>query len=73
MRKYFNRFWFIFTVILSAAFVVLFSSVLAESIGTVKTVIYNLIGLLVIWLVYIIRAYIFTKYLSNNNERKPLK
>ena len=71
MRKYFNTFWVIFTVILSVTFVVLFSFVLAEGLGIAKIVIYNLIGLIVIWIVYFIRAYIFTKYFSENDATKP--
>lgn len=70
MKTYCNTFWFIFTVVLSVTFVVLFSLELSESLGVLKTIIYNLTGLLVIWGVYVVRAHIFKKHSYENEATK---
>ena len=68
MSKYVSKFWITFTVILSIVFIALFVPITVESIGIVKTVVYTLIALLVIWGVYFIRAYIFSNYDSERRK-----
>jgi hypothetical protein len=69
MSKYLNKTWIIITIILSAVFAVLFYPVAAERVGTLKALVFTMIGLLVIWLVYLIRAHIFSKILSKRNKK----
>jgi len=68
MSKYVSKFWITFTLILSIVFIALFVPLTVESIGIVKTVVYTLIALLVIWGVYFIRAYIFSNYDSTHKK-----
>ena len=68
MIKYFNKFWFTFTAILCTVFVVLFFPMTIEKVGIGKAIIYTIIGLVVIWIVYFVRAYIFTQIFSDNTN-----
>ena len=61
MSKYFNKYWLTITIVLSVAFALLFFPVAADRAGYMKAAVYTLVGLIVIWIVYFIRAWIFQK------------
>ena len=61
MKKQFSSFWFILTIFLSAIFVVLFYPGTSERLGTGEAVMYTIVGVLVIWIVFFLRARIFSK------------
>jgi quinol-cytochrome oxidoreductase complex cytochrome b subunit len=68
MNKHSNKTWIIITVIFCVVFVILFYPIAAERVGHPKAIVYTLIGLLVIWLIYFIRAYVFSKIFSKKNN-----
>jgi hypothetical protein len=70
MRKLFHPFWTWFTIILTLIFVVLLPASIISRLGLFKTAIFTLIGVAVIWIVYFIRAFIFSKFLSEENKTK---
>lgn len=62
MRKLYNPFWVGVTVILSLIFAVMLPVSIIETQGTALTILYTVIGLIVIWAVYFVRAYIFSGF-----------
>ena len=60
MSRYYNRFWVIFTVVLCAVFAVLFFPVINNEYGLTKAALLTLAGIAVIWIVYFVRANVFT-------------
>ena len=70
MSRYVNRFWIWITIFLSVVFAALFVPVAARNIGLGKAILYTLIGLIVIWMVYLIRAHIFGRLFSKKGKEK---
>jgi len=70
MSKYVNKTWISITIILCVVFVVLFFPVAAERVGTLKSILFTLIGIAVIWIVYYLRASIFSKICSKNDKTR---
>jgi predicted small integral membrane protein len=68
MKKYINTFWFTLTILLCILFILLFVPLVKERIGLWTTVLYTCIALAVILSVYFIRAYIFKKMSSDDQE-----
>ncbi len=68
MKHYFNKLWVIITVILNVVFVILFFPLSLKRVGTIKAIVFTLIGLLIIWIVYFVRAYIFSKYFGEKDK-----
>ena len=62
MKKLFHPFWFVFTLVLSLVFLILFPFAIINHQGLTKTLIFTFLGLAVIWIVYIVRARIFSKF-----------
>lgn len=56
-----SRFWLIATVIISAVFAVLAYPVFRQAQGPLPAALYTLLGLAVIWLVFIVRSWIFSR------------
>lgn len=69
MKKYIHRTWIMITAILSVVFTALFLPLASGEVGLLKAVTYNAIGLLVIWIVYFVRAYLFTILFSDKGDR----
>ena len=61
VAKLYNRFWVCVTVVLSIAFAVLFFPVVQREFGLPGSALLTLLGILVIWGVYFVRARIFGK------------
>ena len=61
MNKLSTYFWPALTVLLSIVFATLFYPVAEQGYGEVKATLFTLLGLIVIWLVYAIRVFIFSR------------
>ena len=61
MKKHKEKLWFTITVILSIIFALLFYNVAIENVRDSDATIYTILGVLVIWIVYFVRGYIFSK------------
>lgn len=59
-QQLYSPMWISITAILSIVFAVLFFPIAKEHWGAFWSVVSTLAGVAVIWLVYVIRAYIFT-------------
>jgi len=68
MSKYFNKYWIAASILLSLDFAVLFYPVAAERVGHLKAIGFTMAGLAVIWIVYVIRAMIFSRIPSKRNK-----
>lgn len=68
MKDLLNPFWIIITVIISVVFGVLFYPAVVGEHGELKTILYTALGILVIWIVYFIRAYIFSNIFNNRKS-----
>jgi len=69
MRKLFHPFWVGFTIVLSLIFIIVFPTAIVSRYGPLKTTIFTLIGISVIWIVYLVRAYIFSNFSSEENSK----
>ena len=61
MKKYNRKFWFTVTAVLSIIFALLFYNYSKDIVGDSDVTIYTILGVLVIWIVYFILAYVFSK------------
>jgi len=68
-KKYYNGIWVTATVILSVVFAVLFFPYILPTCGFTGSLFLTLLGLLVIWTVYFLRAYIFTSIWPDENRK----
>lgn len=68
MKKLFNKFWIVITIILSLIFIGLFLPLTTRSLGFTKAFSYTMTGLAVIWIVYFVRAYIFSDMGHDKSE-----
>jgi hypothetical protein len=66
MKKLYDPFWIGVTIGLSVIFVILLPISIIEKHGTVKTIVFTLIGVVFIWVTYFVRAYFF----SNDSKNK---
>ena len=73
MRTQHPPFWIGLTIIFTIIFILFFSNAIIEQYGILKTVAFTLIGVFVIWIVYFIRAYIFSNIKLNENDDANLK
>ena len=62
IKRYINKFWITVTVLLCIVFVVLFTPIDIERIGTLRGILATVAGTVVIILGYVIRAIIFTSW-----------
>jgi uncharacterized membrane protein len=60
MKKWYDPFWVSVTVVLSIIFVILLPISIMEKHGTVKTIVFTLVGVVFIWVTYFVRAYFFS-------------
>jgi len=61
MARLYSGFWVGVTTVLSIIFTVMFFPLVQEKYGCPKSIVLTMIGLLVIWASYFVRAYIFTQ------------
>jgi hypothetical protein len=61
MKKHSTGFWLILTILLSAIFVVLFYPGTKERLGSGEAIMYTIAGVMLIWIVFFLRARIFSK------------
>ena len=61
MTRLYSRFWINVTLLLSVVFAVVFFPVFRERFGFAWSTLLTALGVMVIWAVYFIRAYIFTR------------
>jgi len=69
MSRLYNKFWINATIVLSLIFAVLGFPVFHQKHGFVSAFTFTLIGVSVIWIVYLIRAYIFSSF-DNTKEKE---
>ena len=69
MKKLYDPFWVSVTVVLSVIFVIVLPLSIIEKHGTVKTIVFTLVGAVFIWITYFVRAYFF----SDDSEKKKRK
>jgi hypothetical protein len=60
--------WIGFTLVLTIIFILLFSTAIVDEYGIIKTTFFTLLGVIVIWIVYFIRANIFSKMGDSNDK-----
>ena len=60
MQKFSNKFWLYLTIALSLIFMILFFPTASDEVGLLKGAIYTIVGILVIWIVFFIRSYLFS-------------
>ena len=68
MRKLFHPFWTGFTIVLILIFVILFPASIISRHGLYKTVVFTVLGVSIIWIVYFVRACIFSNFSSEENK-----
>jgi len=56
-----GKFWLLLTVVISAVFAILAFPVFQQANGPLPAALYTLLGLGVIWIVFSIRSWIFSK------------
>jgi uncharacterized membrane protein len=66
MKKLYDPFWVSVTVVLSVIFVIILPLSIIEKHGTLKTIVFTLVGVVFIWVTYLVRAYFF----SDDSEKK---
>ena len=62
MRKLFSPFWVSITILFTVIFIVLLPLTILQRYGLPKTILFTSIGVICIWVVYIIRAFIFSGF-----------
>ncbi|MFC1502388.1 hypothetical protein ACFL6A_03145 [bacterium] len=62
IRKLFSPFWVGITLLFTVIFVVLLPLSILHRYGLPKTILFTSIGVICIWVVYIIRAFIFSGF-----------
>lgn len=60
INRYFNRFWIWIPIILSAVFAILFFPLVRQQFSLIISILLTTAGMLVIWIIYLLRAVIFT-------------
>lgn len=66
MKKLYDPFWVSVTIVLSVIFIIMLPLSIIEKHGTVKTIVLTLVGVVFIWVTYLVRAYFF----SDDSEKK---
>ena len=66
MKKLYDPFWIGVTIVFSVIFIILLPISIIEKHGTVKTIVFTLIGVVFIWVTYFVRAYFFS-----NDSKNP--
>lgn len=69
MPRFHSRFWVIVTFLLSLIFAVLFLPLVFERYALGEAILLTAAGIIVIWGVYFIRAYIFSR-MRDEQERR---
>lgn len=62
MSRLYSKFWVNVTVVLSLIFIILGFPTFQREHGFVSAFVFTFIGVSVIWIVYFIRAYIFSQF-----------
>ncbi|MEN8118139.1 MAG: hypothetical protein ABFS16_14235 [Bacteroidota bacterium] len=65
MKNHRYNIWVVITILLCCVFAVLFFPVASDNVGTYKAVLFTSIGVVVILLVYLVRAHIFAAEQKN--------
>ena len=68
MSRLYSKFWVNVTIVLSLIFIFLSFQIFQQKHGFVSAFIYTFIGVSVIWIVYLIRAYIFSSFDQKKNS-----
>ena len=68
MARLYHPFWVGVTILLSAVFGILFFPVVHEKYGLPMSIALTLLGVAVIWIIYIVRAQIFSSWSSINGQ-----
>jgi hypothetical protein len=68
MKKLINRNWIIITIVICGLFIVVFLPLASRSNGFARALSYTLTGVAVIWIVYFVRASIFSGPAFNPTE-----
>ena len=68
MASLYSRFWVNVTIVLSVVFAVLFFPEMNHRYGFLRSVLLTAAGVIFIWIIYIIRAYIFTHIWPDDTE-----
>ncbi len=70
MKSLYHPFWTSLTVVFSLLLIILLPGAIIEKHGMFKTVLYTTLGVLFIWITYLVRAYIFSGF-AEKKEDKP--
>jgi hypothetical protein len=70
MIRYLRSAWVILPLLLSVVFAVLFYPVVQRRYDPALSIIYTFAGVCVIWIVYFIRAHIFTQLFADKQRRQ---
>ena len=68
MARLYSGFWVGVSAVLSIIFTVMFFPLVQEKYGYPQSVVLTMIGLLVIWASYFVRAYIFTQGMEDRRN-----
>ncbi len=68
--KYINKHWVIITIVLSVVFIMVFLPLTIKSVGSAKATSYTVTGVAVIWIVYFVRAYLFSGFDSKQEVKE---
>ncbi len=69
MARLYNRFWVAVTTVLCVVFAVLFFPAVQRKYGFTVSLLMTLLGMLLIWANYLIRAYIFSSKTEEESEK----
>lgn len=67
--RLYNRFWVGATIVLTAIFVVLFFPIAHAKYGAPTSILLTAVGAVVIWMSYLVRAYVFTRGESDGSTK----
>lgn len=70
MPRLYNKFWVNVTIVLSLIFIILGFPIFQRKYGFISAFIFTFISVSVIWIVYLIRAYIFSTFENESNKRE---
>ena len=68
MQRLYSRFWVSVTVLLCVIFAVLFYPETRDRYGVSQALLFTAAGIAVIWIVYLVRAYIFSRLYQNERR-----
>jgi predicted transporter len=72
MARLHNRFWVAVTIVLCVVFAILFFPSVQQKYGFTLSLLMTLLGMLLIWANYFIRAYIFSRKTQDESEKSGI-